>query len=135
MLLWANDIEGSFWKAVDWLDICGSHSITLNHSKFVFVSASHATAVLPTSEEPNYLPTHLQEQHSLWSHLAWQETCQDCNRNAHLQPKAPSTPLTLPAYPFQYICANYFKHHRTNYLTNFYLTENLNLQQLIQESS
>ena len=35
-LLWAPTIEGSFHKAVEWLDICGRNGITLNPEKFVF---------------------------------------------------------------------------------------------------
>jgi len=31
-----DDLEGSFWQAVDWLDLCGRHGITLNPEKFVF---------------------------------------------------------------------------------------------------
>ena len=35
-LLWADNIEGSFYQAVNWLDICGQNGITLNPEKFVF---------------------------------------------------------------------------------------------------
>ena len=35
-LLWADNIEGSFFQAVDWLDTCGKNGITLNPEKFVF---------------------------------------------------------------------------------------------------
>ena len=35
-LLWSNDLENSFWQAIEWLDICGRHGITLNPDKFVF---------------------------------------------------------------------------------------------------
>ena len=35
-LLWAPTIEGSFYSAVEWLDICGRNGITLNPEKFVF---------------------------------------------------------------------------------------------------
>ena len=35
-LLWADTLSASFWQAVDWLDICGHHGITLNPDKFVF---------------------------------------------------------------------------------------------------
>ena len=34
--LWADNLSASFWQAVDWLDICGHHGITLNPDKFVF---------------------------------------------------------------------------------------------------
>ena len=48
--------------------------------------------------------------------ISMRETCKDCNRNAPSQPSAPPTPLTLPVYPFQCICADFFKYHGTNYL-------------------
>ena len=35
-LLWADNLTESFFQAVDWLDICGRHGITLNPGKFVF---------------------------------------------------------------------------------------------------
>jgi hypothetical protein len=35
-LLWANDLEESFFQAVRWLDVCGRNGITLNPEKFVF---------------------------------------------------------------------------------------------------
>ena len=35
-LLWSYDLERSFWQAVEWLDVCGRHGITLNPEKFVF---------------------------------------------------------------------------------------------------
>ena len=35
-LLWSDDLERSFWQAVEWLDVCGRHGITLNPEKFVF---------------------------------------------------------------------------------------------------
>ena len=35
-LLWANTLTDSFHQAVNWLDICGHHGITLNPDKFVF---------------------------------------------------------------------------------------------------
>ena len=35
-LLWADDLEDSFFQAVHWLDICGRNGITLNPEKFVF---------------------------------------------------------------------------------------------------
>ena len=35
-LLWSNDLENSFWQAIEWLDICSRHGITLNPDKFVF---------------------------------------------------------------------------------------------------
>ncbi|CAG2222072.1 unnamed protein product [Mytilus edulis] len=36
VLLWADSIEESFFQAVQWLDICGRHGITLNPEKFIF---------------------------------------------------------------------------------------------------
>lgn len=35
-LLWADDLEESFFQAVRWLDVCGKNGITLNPGKFVF---------------------------------------------------------------------------------------------------
>ena len=35
-LLWASTLTNSFHQAVNWLDICGRHGITLNSDKFVF---------------------------------------------------------------------------------------------------
>lgn len=35
-LLWADTIEGSFFQAVEWLDVCGRNGIILNPEKFVF---------------------------------------------------------------------------------------------------
>jgi len=35
-LLWSNTVKESFFQAVQWLDICGRHGITLNPEKFVF---------------------------------------------------------------------------------------------------
>ncbi len=34
--------------------------------------------------------------------------CRDCNHNAPYQPHAPPVAPTLPVYPFQCICADYF---------------------------
>ena len=36
-LLWADNLTDRFHQAVNWLDICGRHGITLNPDKFVFV--------------------------------------------------------------------------------------------------
>ena len=41
------------------------------------------------------------------------ERCAPCNRT---QPRAPPTPMTQPAYPFQCICADFFSYKGTNYL-------------------
>ncbi|KAK3752546.1 hypothetical protein QZH41_003484, partial [Actinostola sp. cb2023] len=35
-LLWADNLSESFTQAIDWLDLCGHHGITLNPDKFVF---------------------------------------------------------------------------------------------------
>ena len=35
-LLWADDLQKSFFQAVDWLDLCGHNGIILNPDKFVF---------------------------------------------------------------------------------------------------
>ena len=35
-LLWSDTIEGSYFQAVQWLDICGRNGIILNPEKFVF---------------------------------------------------------------------------------------------------
>ena len=35
-LLWSDDIEGSFFETVQWLDVCGRNGVTLNLDKFVF---------------------------------------------------------------------------------------------------
>ena len=42
--------------------------------------------------------------------------CNDCNRNAPSQPNAPLEPLVSPSYPFQCVCADYFKYNGYNYL-------------------
>lgn len=44
------------------------------------------------------------------------ERCNDCNRMAPSQPSAPPSPLIHPTYPFQAVCADFFKHHGLNYL-------------------
>jgi hypothetical protein len=35
-LLWANNLEESFFQAVRWIDVCERNGITLNSEKFVF---------------------------------------------------------------------------------------------------
>ena len=42
--------------------------------------------------------------------------CHRCNSNAPSQPSAPPTPAIQPVYPFQCICADYFKNEGSNYL-------------------
>ena len=42
--------------------------------------------------------------------------CNHCNRMAPSQPNAPPTPPTSPAYPFQYICADFFHYKGIHYL-------------------
>ena len=44
------------------------------------------------------------------------ERCHDCNSNAPSQPNAPPTPTIQPVYPFQCICADFFKNEGSNYL-------------------
>ena len=44
------------------------------------------------------------------------QSCYHCNRNAPSNPNPPPTPLPNPAYPFQYICADYFHYMGHNYL-------------------
>ena len=43
-------------------------------------------------------------------------TCSPCNRMAPSQSSLPPEPITVPDYPFQYICADYFQHGGANYL-------------------
>ncbi|XP_032233654.1 uncharacterized protein K02A2.6-like [Nematostella vectensis] len=47
---------------------------------------------------------------------ALRERCSHCNRMTPPQPSAPPYPSTLPAYPFQCICADYFHYKGVNYL-------------------
>ena len=42
--------------------------------------------------------------------------CRHCNRMAPSQPSAPPMPLSMPDYPFQCICADYFSYKGVNYL-------------------
>ena len=42
--------------------------------------------------------------------------CSHCNRMAPSQPNAPPAPLTLPVYPFQCVCADFFSYKGTTYL-------------------
>ncbi|GFN80971.1 enzymatic polyprotein [Plakobranchus ocellatus] len=39
-LIWSDDIDSSFFRAVEWLDTCGKHGIILNPEKFVFTKES-----------------------------------------------------------------------------------------------
>lgn len=43
-------------------------------------------------------------------------TCSPCNRMAPSQSSLPPEPITVPDYPFQYICADYFQYSGSNYL-------------------
>ena len=43
-------------------------------------------------------------------------SCANCNRNAPSNPNAPPEPLTIPDYPFQLICADYFYYKGYNYV-------------------
>ena len=47
---------------------------------------------------------------------ATRANCQHCNRMASSQAALPPTPLTLPEYSFQCICANYFHYRGHTYL-------------------
>lgn len=54
-LIWASDIEESFFQACNWLDICGRNGITLNPEKFVFAKDTVAFAgfeITPDSVRP-----------------------------------------------------------------------------------
>jgi hypothetical protein len=54
-LLWADDIEGSFHQAVEWLHICATNGITLNPDKFRFAEDEVEFAgftVTPTEVRP-----------------------------------------------------------------------------------
>ncbi len=42
--------------------------------------------------------------------------CNHCSRMAPSQPRAPSIPLTLPVYPFQCVCADFFTYKGISYL-------------------
>ena len=35
-LLWSDDLQSSFFQAVDWLHLCGCNGITFHHNKFQF---------------------------------------------------------------------------------------------------
>jgi hypothetical protein len=47
---------------------------------------------------------------------ALRENCSSCNRMTPSQPSAPPYPTTLPSYPFQCICADFFHYKGMNYL-------------------
>ena len=54
-----------------------------------------------------------------WHHKSIQATranCSHCNRMAPSQAALPPTPPTLPEYPFQCICADYFHYQSCTYL-------------------
>jgi len=48
--------------------------------------------------------------------INFRASCDHCNRMAPSQPNAPPTPSVLPVYPFQCVCADYFKYGGSNYL-------------------
>ena len=48
--------------------------------------------------------------------INFRSSCEHCNRMAPSQPNAPPTPSILPVYPFQAVCADYFKYAGSNYL-------------------
>ena len=57
-LLWVDDIQSSFFQAVEWLDICGRnvHGIILNPDKFVFCQHTVSFAgldITPSHVRPN----------------------------------------------------------------------------------
>ena len=54
-LMWSNSLEESFFQAVKWLHICGSHGIVLNPSKFKFGKMTVEFAgfeITPTTVRP-----------------------------------------------------------------------------------
>ena len=54
-LLWEVNLHKSFFQAVDWLDLCGHHGITLNPEKFVFGADTEEFAgfeITPDSVRP-----------------------------------------------------------------------------------
>ena len=55
-LLWDNDIQSSFFQAVEWLEICGRNGIILNPEKFVFCQHTVSFAghdLTPSHVRPN----------------------------------------------------------------------------------
>jgi hypothetical protein len=54
-LIWADNIEESFFRVVEWLDLCGRQGITLNPDKFVFAQDTVGFAgfeITPESVRP-----------------------------------------------------------------------------------
>ena len=47
---------------------------------------------------------------------SFRKGCNQCNRMAPSQPSAPPTPLILPVYPFQCLCADFFTYAGVHYL-------------------
>ena len=55
-LLWSTDIESSFFRTCQWLDLCGRNGITLNPEKFVFAQDTVEFAgleITPTNIRPS----------------------------------------------------------------------------------
>ena len=54
-LIWSDSVEEAFFQAVEWLDTCGRHGITLNPKKFAFAQMTVKFAgfeITPTSVRP-----------------------------------------------------------------------------------
>uniref|UniRef100_A0A0L8HIR9 Reverse transcriptase RNase H-like domain-containing protein n=1 Tax=Octopus bimaculoides TaxID=37653 RepID=A0A0L8HIR9_OCTBM len=54
-LMWSNTIDGAFFQAIQWLNICGSNSIILNPTKFDFAQTTIKFAgfeITPTTVRP-----------------------------------------------------------------------------------
>ena len=68
------------------------------------------TAMMARAEDSVFWPGITSDIAAMRAH------CHHCNRTAPSQPAAPPVPLTLPDYPFQYICADFFHHTGHNYL-------------------
>lgn len=54
-LLWSQSVKEAYLQAVEWLDICGNHGITLNPAKFKFAQDSVEFAgfiITPTTVKP-----------------------------------------------------------------------------------
>ena len=54
--MWADSIEGSFFQACEWLDLCGRNGITLNPRKFQFAQDTvdfAGLSITPTNVKPS----------------------------------------------------------------------------------
>ena len=85
---------------------------SLRHNVLATLHSAHQgeTAMLSRATSTVFWPGITNEIHDL------RMNCSDCNRNAPSQPNAPPEPLVSPSYPFQCICADYFKYNGRNYL-------------------